>query len=156
MAHTEKIWQDKNGNDLHPQQSYFVGGQTKVFGAAMFCKREGDFGVIQHQGGISSEWPISYADMEPFDTRAEELFDVRGDLGSAPAVPDGYRSSFDPAEPFHSPKYSFLAFSNKRRMQWGQIRCRAFSIRTVRPMTWTICTLSALPVSSQQTLPIPH
>jgi len=29
----KKIWRDKDGKDLHPQQSYFVGGQTKVFGA---------------------------------------------------------------------------------------------------------------------------
>ena len=68
--HTKEIWRDKDGKDLHPQQSYFVGGQTKVFGAAMFRMRAEDFGMIQHQGGISPAWPISYADMEPFYTRA--------------------------------------------------------------------------------------
>ena len=70
--HTKEVWQDKDGKDLHPQQSYFVGGQTKVFGAAMFRMRAEDFGVIQHQGGMSPAWPISYAEMEPFYTRAEE------------------------------------------------------------------------------------
>jgi len=34
--HTKETWQDKDGKDLHPQQAYFVGGQTKVYGAAMF------------------------------------------------------------------------------------------------------------------------
>jgi choline dehydrogenase-like flavoprotein len=37
--HTKEIWQDQDGKDLHPQQSHFVGGQTKVFGAAMFRMR---------------------------------------------------------------------------------------------------------------------
>src|SRR6202046_1775690 len=84
--HTKEVWQDKDGKDLHPQQAYFVGGQTKVYGAAMFRMRAEDFGVIQHRGGISPAWPISYADLEPFYCQAEELFHVHGDLGSAPSV----------------------------------------------------------------------
>jgi hypothetical protein len=28
--HTKETWQDKDGKDLHPQQSYFVGGQTRA------------------------------------------------------------------------------------------------------------------------------
>jgi len=79
--HTRETWRNKDGGDLHPQQVYCVGGQTKVYGAAMFRMRAEDFGVIQHQGGISPAWPISYADMEPYYTRAEELFEVHGDLG---------------------------------------------------------------------------
>ncbi len=105
--HTKETWQDKDGKPLHPQQAYFVGGQTKVYGAAMFRMRAEDFGVIQHKGGISPAWPITYADMEPFYCRAEELFHVHGDLGSAPSVPGGYGSSFDPTEPFHSIKYPY-------------------------------------------------
>ena len=66
--HTKETWQDKDGKDLHPQQAYFVGGQTKVYGAAMFRMRAEDFGVIQHKGGVSPAWPISYADMEPYYT----------------------------------------------------------------------------------------
>jgi len=128
--HTKEIWQDKNGKDLHPQQSYFVGGQTKVFGAAMFRMRAEDFGVIYHQGGISPAWPISYADMEPFYTRAEELFHVHGDLGSAPAVPAGYRSGFDPTEPFHSKKYPFPALANEPRMQSIEDSVRKLGIHT--------------------------
>ena len=92
--HTKEVWQDKDGKDLHPQQSYFVGGQTKVFGAAMFRMRAEDFGEIRHHGGISPAWPISYADLEPFYTRAEELFHVHGDLGSAPAIPRRLRKLF--------------------------------------------------------------
>jgi choline dehydrogenase-like flavoprotein len=115
--HTKEVWQDKAGKDLHPQQAYFVGGQTKVYGAAMFRMRAEDFGVIQHKGGISPAWPISYEDLEPYYTQAEELFHVHGDLGDAPSVPGGFGSSFDPTEPFHSKHYPYAAFSNEPRMQ---------------------------------------
>ena len=128
--HTKEVWQDKNGKDLHPQQAYFVGGQTKVYGAAMFRMRAEDFGVIQHKGGISPAWPISYADLEPYYTRAEKLFHVHGDLGTAPSVPGGYGSSFDPTEPFHSEKYPFPAFSNEPRMQSIEDSVRKLGVNT--------------------------
>ena len=128
--HTKEVWQDKEGKDLHPQQSYFVGGQTKVYGAAMFRMRAEDFGVIHHKGGISPAWPISYADLEPFYTRAEELFHVHGDLGSAPTVPGGFGSSFDPTEPFHSKPYPFPAFANEPRMQTIEDDVRKLGVNT--------------------------
>src|ERR1700729_2019699 len=79
--HTKETWQDKDGEDLHPQQAYFVGGQTKVYGAALFRMRAEDFGVIRHRGGISPAWPISYHNQEPFYFVDEELFQDNGDLG---------------------------------------------------------------------------
>jgi len=128
--HTKETWQDKDGKPLHPQQAYFVGGQTKVYGAAMFRMRAQDFGVVQHKGGISPAWPITYADMEPFYTRAEDLFHVHGNLGSAPTVPGGYGSSFDPTEPFHSAKYPYPAFTNEPRMQTIEDDVRKLGIHT--------------------------
>jgi choline dehydrogenase-like flavoprotein len=128
--HTKEVWQDKDGKPLHPQQAYFVGGQTKVYGAAMFRMRAEDFGVIRHEGGISPAWPISYADLEPYYGQAEELFHVHGDLGTAPAVPGGFGSSFDPTEPFHSAKYPFPAFVNEPRMQTIEDDVRKLGINT--------------------------
>ncbi len=128
--HTKETWQDKDGNALHPQQAYYVGGQTKVYGAAMFRMRAEDFGVIQHRGGISPAWPISYADLEPYYTRAEELFHVHGDLGEAPSVAGGYGSSFDPTEPFHSKKYPYPALSNEPAMQTIEDNVRKLGIHT--------------------------
>jgi choline dehydrogenase-like flavoprotein len=128
--HTREVWQDKDGKDLHPQQAYYVGGQTKVYGAALFRMRAEDFGVIRHQGGISPAWPISYADLEPYYTRAEELFYVHGDLGDAPAVPGGFGSSFDPTEPFHSKSYPYPAFANEPRMQAIEQDVRKLGVNT--------------------------
>src|SRR6202453_2871673 len=128
--HTRETWQDKEGKDLHPQQSYFVGGQTKVYGAALFRMRAEDFGIIHHKGGISPAWPISYADMEPYYTQAEELFHVHGDLGAAPSVPGGFASSFDPTEPFHSKKYPYPPLKNEPRMQSIENDVRKLGINT--------------------------
>ena len=128
--HTRETWHDREGKALHPQQAYFVGGQTKVYGAAMFRMRAEDFGVIEHQGGISPAWPISYADLEPFYTEAEELFHVHGDLGTAPAVPGGFGSSFDPTEPYHSKPYPYPAFTNEPRMQSIEDSVRKLGVHT--------------------------
>ncbi len=128
--HTKEVWQDKDGKDLHPQQAYFVGGQTKVYGAAMFRMRAEDFGVIHHKGGLSPAWPISYADLEPYYTQAEELFHVHGDLGTAPSVPGGFGSSFDPTEPFHSKPYPHPAFANEPRMAAVEAGVRKLGVNT--------------------------
>ena len=146
--HTKETWQDKDGKDLHPQQAYYVGGQTKVYGAAMFRMRAEDFGVIQHEGGISPAWPISYADLEPYYTKAEELFHVHGDLGEAPAVPGGFGSSFDPTEPFHSKRYPHPAFANEPRMQLIENDVRKLGVRTF-PIPLGLKLNQADPVASK-------
>ena len=52
--------------ELHPHTNYYVGGNTKFYGAALFRLREEDFGEIKHYGGISPAWPISYDELEPY------------------------------------------------------------------------------------------
>jgi choline dehydrogenase-like flavoprotein len=146
--HTKETWQDKDGKPLHPQQAYFVGGQTKVYGAAMFRMRAEDFGEIQHEGGLSPAWPISYADMEPFYTRAEELFHVHGDLGTAPPVAGGFGSEFDPTEPFHSKPYPYAAFSNEPRMAAIEKAVRELGVRTF-PIPLGLKRNAADPVESK-------
>ena len=59
---TKEVWQDNDGNELHPHTNYWVGGNTKFYGAALFRLRREDFGEIRHHGGISPAWPISYGD----------------------------------------------------------------------------------------------
>ena len=59
--HTKEVWHDKDGKPLHPHTNYYVGGNTKFYGAALFRLRERDFGEIRHHGGISPAWPITYA-----------------------------------------------------------------------------------------------
>jgi choline dehydrogenase-like flavoprotein len=103
--HTNETWTDHNGKPLHPGTGYWVGGNTKVFGAAMFRLRVKDFETLQHEGGISPEWPLKYDVFEPYYARAEKLFCVHG------------KSGLDPTEPPRSEEYPFPPVSNEPRMQ---------------------------------------
>ena len=55
---TKEFWLDKDGKELHPHTNYYVGGNTKFYGAALFRLRKEDFGELRHHGGISPAWPI--------------------------------------------------------------------------------------------------
>ena len=72
---------------FHPGMFYFVGGQTKFYGTAMFRFRERDFEQIAHEEGVSPAWPIRYADLETWYGEAERLFGVRGAGGTDPTEP---------------------------------------------------------------------
>lgn len=80
-------WRDQRGRWFAPGVHYFVGGNTKVFGAAFPRLREADFGEIAHEGGVSPAWPISYQDLAPFYDRAERLYQVHGEAGADPTDP---------------------------------------------------------------------
>ena len=43
-------WIDKDGYPFHPGAHYWVGGNTKVYGAILFRMREEDFGEVRHHG----------------------------------------------------------------------------------------------------------
>jgi choline dehydrogenase-like flavoprotein len=102
--HNSGKWTDQDGRQFSPKQHYYVGGNTKMYGAILFRFRERDFGAIQHVDGVSPAWPISYADLEPWYTRAEQLYQVHGTRGS------------DPTEPPARTPYPFPAISDEPRI----------------------------------------
>jgi choline dehydrogenase-like flavoprotein len=102
---TKEIWHDKDGKELHPHTNYYVGGNTKFYGAALFRLRKEDFGEIHHYGGVSPAWPIRYQDLEPYYTEAERLYHVHGNRGE------------DPVEPPASAPYPHPAVSHEPRIQ---------------------------------------
>jgi choline dehydrogenase-like flavoprotein len=102
---TTEIWYGRNGESFHPGLHYFVGGNSKVYGAALFRLRERDFGDVVLQDGVSPAWPLGYADFEPFYTEAEQLFAVHGQRGE------------DPLEPPASGPYPFPPVSHEPRIQ---------------------------------------
>ena len=55
-----EVWYDKNGGEVRAGMCYHVGGNTKLYGAALFRLRERDFERVQHAGGVSPEWPLKY------------------------------------------------------------------------------------------------
>jgi choline dehydrogenase-like flavoprotein len=81
-----EFWLDRHGHEFPPEVNYYVGGNTKFYGAALFRLRPQDFGELRHHGGISPAWPIEYADLEPYYTQAEHLYVVHGRHGEDPTA----------------------------------------------------------------------
>ena len=102
---TSEHWRDKDGKDLHPHTNYWVGGNTKFYGAALFRLRKEDFGELRHHGGLSPPWPLTYHELEPYYTAAEHLYQVHGERG------------VDPTEPPASAPYKYPAVTHEPRMQ---------------------------------------
>ncbi len=102
---TKEVWRDHDGQPLHPHTNYYVGGNTKFYGAALFRLRREDFGEIKHYGGVSPAWPITYEEMEPYYSQAERLYQVHGQRGE------------DPTEPHTSAPYPYPPVSHEPRIQ---------------------------------------
>ncbi len=98
-------WYDADDKPFQPQVHYFVGGATKLYGAALYRLRAEDFGELRHHDGLSPAWPISYDELEPYYTQAEQLYEVHGSRGE------------DPTEPPASGPYPFPAVSHEPRIQ---------------------------------------
>ncbi|MGL4237049.1 FAD-dependent oxidoreductase [Tabrizicola sp.] len=90
-----ETWRDISGAALHPGNYAFVGGNTKFYGAVLLRYRAEDFAPLKHVEGTTPGWPIGYPELEPFYSRAETLYRVRGD------------ATTDPTEPPHSTPYPF-------------------------------------------------
>jgi len=91
----KELWYETDGTGFNPGNYYNVGGNSKFFGAVMVRYRREDFAEMQHLEGVSPAWPFAYEELEPWYSRAEQLYQVRGTLGE------------DPTEPPHSRNYAF-------------------------------------------------
>jgi choline dehydrogenase-like flavoprotein len=93
---TSTPWYDaKTGQPFQPGVYYWVGGNTKMYGACMPRFRRSDFEEVKHHDGVSPAWPFSYDDLEPFYSQAEQLYEVHGSVDE------------DPTEPPHSTDYPY-------------------------------------------------
>ncbi|MGH6853022.1 MAG: GMC family oxidoreductase N-terminal domain-containing protein, partial [Methylocella sp.] len=102
---TDETWYGKDGKSFHPGLHYYVGGNSKVYGAALFRMRERDFGEVRHKDGISPAWPLKYEAFEPYYAEAERLFHVHGQRGE------------DPSEPPSSGPFPYPPVSHEPRIQ---------------------------------------
>ncbi len=102
---SKDTWYDADGKAFQPQVHYYVGGATKLYGAALYRLRPQDFEELKHVDGASPAWPVSYDDFEPYYTKAEWLYQVHGEHGS------------DPTEGKWSKQYPWPAVSHEPRIQ---------------------------------------
>jgi choline dehydrogenase-like flavoprotein len=91
----DETWLDGAGAPFNPGNYYYVGGNSKMYGAVLIRYRAQDFRPIQYAEGATPGWPFDYDEIEPWYTRAEALYQVRGRLGD------------DPTEPAHSQPYGY-------------------------------------------------
>jgi choline dehydrogenase-like flavoprotein len=94
-------WIGPDGDAVVPGNYHYVGGSSKFYGATMPRFRETDFGEVRTADGISPAWPVTYAEMEQFYGRAEELYWVHGD-------------DSDPTAPWRSAPYPFAAIPHEK------------------------------------------
>ncbi|MEO5583512.1 MAG: GMC family oxidoreductase [Saprospiraceae bacterium] len=96
---TNEKWKDKAGNLFAPFTHYWVGGNTKMYGAALLRLREIDFKAREHFDGISPAWDLLYKDFEPWYGEAEHLYSVHGIKGTDPTEPPSSTSFPFPSLP---------------------------------------------------------
>ncbi|MEU2794069.1 GMC family oxidoreductase [Streptomyces sp. NPDC007100] len=102
-------WYDaRAGRFFSPGVHYYVGGNTKVFGATLPRFREADFGPLEHAEGVSRGWPFPYGVLEPHYARAERLYRVHGTRAADPTDPWRSGDYPWPAVP-HEPPVAALA-----------------------------------------------
>jgi choline dehydrogenase-like flavoprotein len=101
----QETWYGADGKIFHPGLHYYVGGNSKVYGAALFRLRERDFSALRHSDGISPAWPLGYDVFEPYYTQAEALYHVHGQRGE------------DPTEPWASAPYAYPPVQHEPRIQ---------------------------------------
>lgn len=92
---SKEEWMGSDGKPFIAGNHYAVGGNSKFFGAVMYRFRDKDFRPRRHIGGITTGWPFGYDELEPWYSRAESLFRVRG------------ATDQDPTEPRHSAPYAY-------------------------------------------------
>ena len=100
-----ETWHGKDGTSFHPGLHYWVGGNSKVYGSALFRLRERDFGELRHKDAVSPAWPLGYDVFEPYYCQAEDLFHVHGQRGE------------DPTEPWSSKPYAYPPVSHEPRIE---------------------------------------
>ena len=97
----QETWVDKEGTAFHPGNYYYVGGSSKLYGGTMLRLRERDFEELEHAGGVSPAWPITYRQLAPYYDLAEKLYLVHGQVG------------VDPTEPPDVPPYPYRALDHE-------------------------------------------
>ncbi|TCM70643.1 GMC family oxidoreductase [Rhizobium sp. BK068] len=109
----KEVWYEADGTAFNPGNYYNVGGNSKFYGAVLSRYRREDFEEIRHREGVSPAWPFPYEVLEPWYSRAERMYEVRGNLGD------------DPTEPAHSSNYDYPAVPDEPSIADVRARLKA-------------------------------
>jgi len=102
--------------------AFAVGGGTRVYGAQAWRFGPDDFTMATRygvpDGSDLADWPIGYADLEPFYEAAEHRFGVSGDVACDPWVS---RSGPLPMPPLPRTRSGDLLAAAAARLGWGTV-----------------------------------
>jgi choline dehydrogenase-like flavoprotein len=113
----KETWRDRDGNAFNPSTYYYVGGNSKFFGAATLRFRVEDFEELQHEAGVSPAWPIRYTELAPYYDEAERLMGTHGTAGT------------DPCEPPRSGPMPYPAIGHEPEIEVFNTKLRAKGLR---------------------------
>jgi choline dehydrogenase-like flavoprotein len=85
---TENPYTTEPGKPFLWVRARIVGGKTLHWGRMSYRFSDLDFKAATHDS-FGDDWPISYGEMEPYYTRAEEFIGVSGSRDGLPHLPDG-------------------------------------------------------------------
>jgi choline dehydrogenase-like flavoprotein len=94
------VYTTLGGRDFAYSRVKGVGGSTLHYVGMSPRLHESDF-ATRSRDGVGDDWPISYADLEPYYTRVEEELGVSGPDGANPFEPPRSRPYPTPAHPFN-------------------------------------------------------
>ena len=114
---TKEEWRDRDGKLFNPSTYYYVGGNSKFFGAATVRFRKEDFEDLQHEAGVAPAWPVNYDAFEPYYARAERLMGTHGEAG------------VDPIEPPRSGPMPYPAIGHEPEIAWFERKLRQKGLR---------------------------
>lgn len=85
---TEHPYTTEPGKPFLWVRARIVGGKTLHWGRMSYRFSDLDFKCATHDG-FGDDWPVSYKEMEPYYSRAEDFIGVCGSRDNLPQLPDG-------------------------------------------------------------------
>ena len=87
LYRARETWTNAKGDSFNPALHYYVGGKSKLYGAALFRLRERDFGEVVHAGGISPAWPLGMTCSSHITPRPNSCSTSTASAARTPASP---------------------------------------------------------------------
>ncbi len=112
----KETWLDQTGTEFSPGNYYYVGGNSKFYGAVLLRYRERDFAPLAHADGDTTGWPFAYAELEPWYTKAEQMLGARGKSGE------------DSTEPPRSAPYPFAPVPDEPSVARARLRLNGLGL----------------------------
>jgi len=124
----KESWLDKDGKDLHPHTTT-TWAATPSFTVLLCSAAQEDFGELRHLRWDLARVALSYDDLEPYYTQAENLYQVhgnRGEIRRTPGTPPIL------ARRSHEPRIQQLSTTSRARTEPSTCRSASCSMRRIR------------------------